>query len=153
MFFSAEDLKLKSFLWAANFFSFEWNKTAVGPLGLQLPESLRGGGQFTSEQPCWRPPHRPSASRSERPAAPPSCWPWPRGAGCPGSQTSQGPGCCVRRCCSSAARTRRRRRSRKSPAEKMWSTGRSEASERATFSSPARRGLKRGGEDEEKRGV
>lgn len=43
---------------------------------------------FTSERLCWRPPHRPSASRNAPPAAPPSCWPWPPGArGCPESQT------------------------------------------------------------------
>lgn len=125
----------------------------MGPLGLQLPESLRGGGEFTSERLCWRPPHRPSASRSEQPAAPPSCWLWPRGAGCPGSQTSQGPRRRDHRRCSTAAKTRRSRKTLqgKSPAEKNWSTGWTEASDWATFSSLKPRSLKRGGEEKIRR--
>lgn len=63
-----------------------WDHSSQNPSGAAV-----SGGEFTSERPCWRPPRRPSASRSEQPAAPPSCWPWPHGAGCPGSQTSQGP--------------------------------------------------------------
>lgn len=90
------------------------------PLGAAV-----SGGEFTSEQPCWRPPRRPSASRSEQPAAPPSCWPWPRGAGCPGSRTSPGPrcsNCCRRRRCCTTRRTKQHEEKatgkQESPAEK-----------------------------------
>lgn len=63
-----------------------WDYGSQNPSGAAV-----SSGEFTSELPCWRPPRRPSASRSEQPAAPPSCLLWPRGAGCPGSRTSPGP--------------------------------------------------------------
>lgn len=86
------------------------------PLGAAV-----SGGEFTSERPCWRPPRRPSASRSEQPAAPPSCWPWPRGAGCPGSQTSPGPRC------SNHCRHRRRRTTRRTKQHEEKTTGKQES--------------------------
>lgn len=64
--------------------SVHWDHSSQNASGIQPT--------FTSERLCWRPPRRPSASRSAPPAAPPSCWPWPPGArGCPESQTCLSP--------------------------------------------------------------
>lgn len=82
------------------------------PLGLRLPGRPWGPRhEFTSERLCWRPPHWPSASRSEQPVAPPSCSPWPLEAGCPGSRTSSGPRRSHRRRCTTT-KTKQQREER-----------------------------------------